>query len=106
MNILKLVRKELGLTQTELAEKIGISRSQVGNIEQGSRNITDRIKKDLVTYLNVNPEWIETGMGEIILNKYKGYDLTDKEKEFLDLLNQLDPDSQKLVIDTMKKIAN
>lgn len=106
MNILKLVRKELGLTQTELAKKIGISRSQIGNIEQGSRNITDRIKKDLVTYLNVNPEWIETGKGEIILNKYKDYDLTEKEKEFLDLLNQLDPDSQKLVIDTMKKIVD
>lgn len=47
MNKLKAIREELGLTQQELASKLGISRSQVGNIEQGIRSITPRIKKRL-----------------------------------------------------------
>ena len=103
MNKLKAIREELGLTQQELASKLGISRSQVGNIEQGIRSITPRIKD-----LKVNPNWIKSGQGEIINkeNKYDDFELDDKELEFLDLYDSLDEDSQKLIIETMKKISS
>lgn len=106
MNKLKAIREELGLTQQELASKLGISRSQVGNIEQGIRSITPRIKRDLIKDLKVNPNWIKSGQGEIINkeNKYDDFELDDKELEFLDLYDSLDEDSQKLIIETMKKI--
>lgn len=104
MNKLKAIREELGLTQQELASKLGISRSQVGNIEQGIRSITPRIKRDLIKDLKVNPNWIKSGQGEIINkeNKYDDFELDDKELEFLDLYDSLDEDSQKLIIETMK----
>lgn len=106
MNILKEVRQFLGLSQAELAKGLGISRSQVGNIEQGKRNITDRIKKDLITFFNVNPIWLETGEGDIIKDKYKAYNLTEKQKEFLELFNQLDTDEENLIVEMMKKIQS
>lgn len=108
MNKLKAIREELGLTQQELASKLGISRSQVGNIEQGIRSITPRIKRDLIKDLKVNPNWIKSGQGEIINkeNKYDDFELDDKELEFLDLYDSLDEDSQKLIIETMKKISS
>ena len=37
-------------------------------------------------------------------NKYDDFELDDKELEFLDLYDSLDEDSQKLIIETMKKI--
>ncbi len=106
MNKLNEIRKELKLTQRELAEKIGVSRAQVSNIEQGTRVITARIERDLITYLNVNPEWLKTGEVNIILDKYSDFNLDTKEREFLDLYESLDDDSKKLIIETMKKIVS
>lgn len=37
---LRMVRKEKGLSQQELAFKAGISKNQIGNIERGEVNIT------------------------------------------------------------------
>jgi transcriptional regulator with XRE-family HTH domain len=35
---LKKLRKKTGMTQAELADKLGLDRSYVGEIEQGKRN--------------------------------------------------------------------
>ncbi len=106
MNKLKMIRKELKVTQKELAEKIGVSRAQVANIEQGTRVITARIERDLVAYLNVNPEWLKTGYGNIFLDKYSDFALDTKEREFIDLYESLDDDSKQLIVETMKKIVS
>ncbi len=106
MNKLKIIRDELVITQQKLADILGISRAQVGNIEQGIRSITPRIERDLVTYLNVNPEWLKTGQGKIILDKYSNFNLDTKEREFIDLYESLDNDSKQLILETMKKIVS
>lgn len=108
MNKLKAVRDELGLTQQQLADELKISRSQVGNIEQGTRSITPRIKRDLIAHLKVNPNWLESGEGPIInkTDKYDDYELDDKEREFIDLYESLDEDSKNFIIETMKRISS
>lgn len=108
MNKLKVVRDELGLTQQQLADKLKISRSQVGNIEQGIRSITPRIKRDLIEHLNVNPNWLESSEGPVInrTDKYDDYELDDKEREFIDLYESLDEDSKNFIIETMKRISS
>ena len=106
MNKLKIIRKELGITQRELAEKIGVSRAQVANIEQGTRVITARIERDLITYLNINPDWLKTGAGNIFLDKYSDFNLDTKEREFINLYESLDNDSKQLILETMKKIVS
>lgn len=106
MNKLKMIRNELNITQKELAEKIGVSRAQVSNIEQGTRVITARIERDLIEYLKVNPDWLKTGEGNILQDKYADFNLDTKEREFLDLYESLDDQSKKLIIETMKKIVS
>ena len=62
---LKLIRKELGITQEEMGSRLGISKPAVSMIETGKQALSERNKNILIQDLNVNPDWIETGKGEI-----------------------------------------
>ncbi|MBQ8307682.1 MAG: helix-turn-helix transcriptional regulator [Alistipes sp.] len=58
---LKQLRKELGLTQQQLAERLGIGKAALSMIETGRASLTARNKNILVQELNINPEFLETG---------------------------------------------
>lgn len=58
---IKILRKELGLTQSQLAESLHITKSAIANIETGARNITDRTISDICREFNVNEEWLRNG---------------------------------------------
>lgn len=64
---LKPLRKALGLSQTEFGEKIGISRSAVNAHEQGKVVIGADRAKAICAEFNVNPEWLQTGKGEMFV---------------------------------------
>lgn len=61
----KLIRKRLGLTQDQLAQRLGIGKAALSMIETGKTGLSTRNRNILVQELNVNPEWLETGRGEI-----------------------------------------
>lgn len=62
---LKLIRKELGITQEVLAQKLGIGKSALSMIETGKSALSERNKNILVQELNINPEWLDSGRGEM-----------------------------------------
>lgn len=62
---LRLIRKELDMTQDELARIIGIQKSAISMIETGKAALSERNKNILIQDLNVNPEWIESGKGNM-----------------------------------------
>lgn len=103
---IKTIREELIMTQKKMSEKLGISRAQVANIEQGIRSITPRLERDLITHLNVNPDWLKNGTEPIILKQKNYLGLDEDEKEFLELFETLDESSKNLIIETMKKIVS
>ena len=63
---LKELRKKLNLTQRELAEKLGVKTSQVGNWECGLYNLTPARIAQICAALNVRREWFETGEGDVL----------------------------------------
>ena len=63
-NRIKEVRKNAGLTQQEFADRLGISRSNIGNYESGSRAPIDAAIKLICAKFNVNEVWLRTGEGE------------------------------------------
>ena len=64
---IKQLRKELGLTLEKFGEKIGVSRSAMGNIENGVRGVTDQMFKSICREFNVREEWLRTGEGEMFV---------------------------------------
>lgn len=52
-------RSRLGLTQTELAGRLGISASYLNLIESNKRNIAPRLMDGLATHLQVDVAWLD-----------------------------------------------
>ncbi len=59
----KLIRKQLGWTQEQLAQRLGIGKAALSMIETGKAGLSSRNRNILIQDLNVNPEWLESGHG-------------------------------------------
>ena len=64
---IKLIRKELKLTQEQLAQRLGIGKAALSMIETGKCGLSTRNKNILVQDLNVNPDWLDTGKGDMFI---------------------------------------
>lgn len=61
---LKHLRKNiLKITQDELGEALGLSKSNISNIEIGRISLTDRNIQVICATYNVNEDWLKTGEG-------------------------------------------
>lgn len=62
---IKLIRKELDLTQEQLAQRLGIGKAALSMIETGKTKLSFRNRNILVQELNINPDWIDSGKGDM-----------------------------------------
>ncbi len=60
---LKIVRKRLGLTQQEFADKLGIKRGAIANYEIGRNTPIDAVITLICREFNINEVWLRTGEG-------------------------------------------
>ncbi|MFR9533889.1 MAG: XRE family transcriptional regulator [Rikenellaceae bacterium] len=72
---LRTLRKELGMTQEQLAQYLGVGKAALSMIETGKASLSSRNRNILVQEFNVNPEWLDEGVGPIFnalpdLNKF------------------------------------
>lgn len=111
---IKELRKSLGITQQEFADKLGLKRNTIATYEIGKAVPSDRVVSDLCNKYNVNEEWLRTGEGEmfVALNRtqqiaqltadlFKGEKDSFKERLLL-ALSKLDEEEWKV----LEKIAN
>ena len=61
----KLIRKALGMTQDQLSQRLGIGKTALSMIETGKTRLSTRNRNILIQELNVNPDWLEKGKGEM-----------------------------------------
>jgi len=62
---MKTLRKELGLTQQELADKLKIKRNTIAKYETGRGEPIDAVVSLICKEFNVNEAWLRTGEGEM-----------------------------------------
>lgn len=63
---IKELRAKFNLTQEDFANKIGLKRSTIGNIEAGNVALTERNITTICKTFNVNPIWLKTGEGNML----------------------------------------
>ena len=113
---IRLLRKELGLNQSDFGNKVGVKQGTIAGYESGARTPLDAVVSSICREFDVNEEWLRTGEGEMFeqmteqqkLLKYTGMLLKDKDsaivnaiQSFIVTYEQLDDTSKA----TLEKIA-
>ncbi len=80
---LKKLRKALDMTQQEFADKIGISRGNIGAYEVGKNALSDAVISLICREFNVNEEWLRTGKGDMFLPLDRNADIARLTKLLL-----------------------
>ena len=62
---IKELRKELGLTQQEMADRLGLKRNTIATYEMGKAIPSDRTIADICREFKINELWLRTGEGEM-----------------------------------------
>ena len=63
---IRIVRKQrYNMTQEEFAELLNVSRSNLGNVETGRIEATDRLILDICRVFGINEDWLRNGKGDI-----------------------------------------
>lgn len=111
---IKTLRKELKFTQQEFADKLGLSRNFIAQIETGSKVPSDRTISDICREFSVNEEWLRYGTGEMFLTENKDdliskmlddvikSDESDFKRRLISALSRLDDDGW----DSLEKLVD
>lgn len=95
---IKARRQELGMTQSELGERLGIQKSAISKIERGA---VVNLKRDtiarLCTVLDCTPSYL---MGWETENEY-----TRQVNEAAEMLRMLSPDGLKTVLSLLQQLT-
>lgn len=60
---IRQIREESGLSQSEFAEKIEMSKTGLQNIEYGKNRPAPNTRRTICDVFNIRREWLETGEG-------------------------------------------
>lgn len=99
---LKKLRKTLGLTQQEFADKIGSKRNTIAKYETNTNAPSAAVISLICREFDVNEIWLKTGEGEMFvsltrdeeISRFVGETLSDEsdtfKKRFISMLSNLD----------------
>lgn len=104
---IKLLRLDLGLNQTDFAQKTNISRSMVAAIELGTREVKDIHIAQICSAFNVSETWLRTGEGSmynendatLIDQLCKAYNLDSYGREMLEVFVELPNEQRRIFLD-------
>lgn len=62
---IKIIRKDLGLTQSDFGETIGLKKSAANQLEQEGYNVSAQSIQLICNNFDINEEWLRFGTGEM-----------------------------------------
>lgn len=106
MQRLQILRKQLNISQSELANKMQLSQQSISKYEQGSREPDISTLKQLAKFFNVSIDYL---VGYDNPNYFDSSTLSDEEKELLEYYNELSLKDRRWImgqmIDLIKKAS-
>lgn len=104
---IKLVRKELGLTQEEMAKKLSISRSYLGDLEKGrSKGSNVKILSKLAQLSGKSLEYFIDDINSIKIEQYQVLDSSIEmfyEKGYIHEDGTVDSSIESILLEILKK---
>jgi transcriptional regulator with XRE-family HTH domain len=99
----KILRKELGFTQSEFAEKLLLTHSIISRVESGDVPLSEKNIKLICRTFDVNEDWVRNGKGDIFLKK----DVRDtsKKKELFAVFDTLSPEMQDVILNMVEGLV-
>ena len=95
------LRKTLGLTLERFGDALGVGKTSISKLENGERNLTERMFKDICREFDVREEWLRTGEGEM----FKELSRSEKIAVFLtDVLKDEDDSFRKQFIEAFSEL--
>lgn len=84
---LRSVREQMGLSQDELAEGLGLGQAQINRYEQNKNDPSSETLVAMARYLDVTTDYL-LGLVDSPSQHMRLTDLTDEEREIFDTLQQ------------------
>lgn len=115
---IKKLRKALGLTQQEFADRIGMKRNTVANYETDRNEPSNSVVTLICKTFNVSETWLRTGEGEIFVQMTRSQEIAEFvgkalqgeedsfKRRFIAMLSRLDEDDWAVLekmVNEMKK---
>ena len=94
------LRKTLGLSQKNFAEKIGLKQNAISYMEKEGSTVTEHNIKAICAQFTVNENWLRTGSGNMFLDNEK------KQTEFFEIFDSLAPCLQDFLIKAAKDLLD
>ncbi len=80
---LKELRKTLGLTLESFGEKVGVGKSSISRLENGTNNLTEQMILAICREFDVNENWLRTGEGEMFIKLDREMEIARLTKDLL-----------------------
>ena len=98
---IKELRKTLGLTQQEMADKVGVKRNTIAQYEIGRNPPTDTVVTLICREFDVNEEWLRTGAGPMFIEKTRDEELA----QFFGEVLSGEPDFRRRLLSAMSRLT-
>lgn len=114
---IKILRDQLGLSQETFGVKVGMSRSEIKNVEYRKTTLKENKIPLICAYYGVNETWLRTGEGEMFVQPtrdeeiaaFVGAALSGEDENFrrrlLSVLSRLDEKEWQILEKMAKKLA-
>ncbi len=110
---LRIVRKELNLSQDAFAKKLGVTGPAISKIEKGERNMSDQLFLSICREFNVNPKYLRSGLepkflspkGDFIARAAQQYGLDAFSEQTIRTFVQLPPAIRNVIMGYIKTLA-
>lgn len=100
---IRKIRKDAGDSQQALADKLGMTRVFITQVETGANVFSDRTVRDFCRVYNVSESWLRTGEGE----PYVAVSENDELAEFFNsVMSDVDGSVRRRLLAALRKLPD
>ncbi|MCI6464725.1 MAG: helix-turn-helix domain-containing protein [Faecalicatena sp.] len=109
---IRILRKELKLSQEEFGKRVGVSNTAISKLEKGERSLTEQMILSICREFRVNYFWLTEGHGDIFTGTpqtvvdelAEDYNLDDIDKKVIEKYLALDTEKRAVIKEYLKSI--